>query len=204
MTQPHFILASSSPRRQELIQSLGIRYTIIKPEIDETRAPGESPLEYVQRLSREKAHAVESQLEPPAMVLAADTVVILATEQTDIPHGDILEKPANNAEARQMLLRLRARPHWVCTSVTLVEMGPRRRERTEVAQTQVHMRAYSDDEIAAYIASGDPFDKAGGYAIQNEAFHPVDHIEGSYTNVVGLPVEMVKDMLSDMGWTLNV
>ncbi|NWF69479.1 MAG: septum formation protein Maf [Chloroflexi bacterium] len=198
----NLILASSSPRRRELLTALGLTFTIIKPEIDESLHPSEAPLDYVQRLSCEKAAAVVRMLDTPAAVLAADTVVILAADTMGVAHdGALLGKPADAAEAQVMLRRLRARPHLVCTSVTLAAVSAQgTREICELTQTVVHMRDYSDAEINAYIATGDPFDKAGGYAIQHEGFRPVARIDGCYPNVVGLPVCAVKRGLAALGW----
>jgi septum formation protein len=198
-----FILASSSPRRRELLAGLGIAFTIIKPEIDETQRDGEAPLDYVRRLSREKAAAVATTLTIPGTVLAADTVVILGADTLGIDErGDILGKPADAADARQMLQRLRGRVHRVCTALTLLPVGNSTAALdgiTRVTCTEVTMRDYRDTEIDAYIATGDPFDKAGSYAIQHETFAPVAHLEGSYSNVVGLPLETLREMLDTLG-----
>ena len=197
-----FILASSSPRRRELLAKAapGLTYTIIKPDIDESQQPHESPLDYVQRLAREKAEAVAERLQEGA-ILAADTVVILAADTIGIDEqGEILGKPAASDEARDMLQRLRDRSHVVCTAFHLLRKSPDRTERrANIVKTVVTMRAYSDAEIEAYIATGDPFDKAGAYAIQHEGFHPVALIQGSYSNVVGLPVDEVRAALVEMG-----
>jgi septum formation protein len=195
------ILASSSPRRRELLTTLGIPFTIHKPDIDETQRPAEPPLEYVSRLAREKAQAVAAQLQPDFTVIAADTVVILAADTIGItPTGEILGKPADAAEAYTMLQRLRLRPHLVCTAFALLKRTTNGDEwHTEQVQTWVYMRDYSDTEIEAYIATGDPFDKAGSYAIQHEGFHPVERIEGSYTNVVGFPLEEIQAALHKLG-----
>jgi septum formation protein len=190
-----FILASSSPRRRELLASLGISFTIYKPSVDETQPPGESPTEYVQRLSIEKAAAAARQVQTPALILAADTVVI--------DDGNILGKPQNAAEARAMLLRLRARVHRVCTAITLHRLDDLPRIITRLTCTEVTMRAYTDAEIDAYIATGDPFDKAGGYAIQHPVFAPVARVEGSVTNVVGLPLETLSAALNEIGWMVK-
>ncbi len=157
MTQLPFILASGSPRRRELLSSLGIAFTVIKPDIDETIRAGEDPVAYVRRLSQEKAYAVAQRLTEPSAVLAADTTVIF--------DGEILGKPATPGEARDMLTRLRNTAHTVCTALTLLHTDDPARARTEHTCTTVVMRPYSDAEIEAYIATGDPFDKAGGYAI---------------------------------------
>lgn len=193
-----FILASSSPRRRDIISDLLIdSFEIIKPDIDETQHAGESPIDYVKRLSQEKAAAVAQQIDDDSPILAADTVVILATDINSIEtNGEILGKPTNADDARTMLQRLRNRPHTVCTAFTL-KRG--RYQVTEYEQTRVYMRDYSDAEIDAYIATGDPFDKAGSYAIQHEGFHPVDRIDGSYQNVVGLPAEVVRSELIRAG-----
>ena len=188
MTLP-FILASGSPRRRELLGSLGVPFTVIKPDIDETECPGEDPVAYVRRLSQQKAQAVAARLSEPSAILAADTTVFF--------NGRILGKPADASEARAMLVDLRDTAHMVCTALTLRRTDAPERSRTEHAITTVIMRPYSDAEMEAYIASGDPFDKAGGYAIQHAGFAPVARIEGSQTNVVGLPVETLRVMLED-------
>lgn len=198
--QPQFILASSSPRRRELLASLGIHYKIIKPDIDETQHADETPLAYVKRLSQEKAQAVAEKLSDEATILAADTIVILAADTIGIEEtGELLGKPMDADDARATLKRLRGRDHLVITAFSLLKTGPGAASYTEAVQTKVTMRDYSDEAIEAYIASGDPFDKAGSYAIQNEAFHPVDHIDGSMTNVIGLPLDEVKQALIEMG-----
>lgn len=198
------ILASSSPRRRALIASLGVDFTIIKPDIDESRHADESPVAYVRRLSQQKAEAVVRTLTATsgAAVLAADTSVILAADTTGIHDGEILGKPESAEEARAMLRRLRGRAHIVCTGFTVLSADDMRRH-TDHVQTIVHMRDYSDDEIDAYIATGDPFDKAGSYAIQHTDFHPVARIEGDYNNVVGLPLSAVRAVLIDFGFNVR-
>lgn len=192
-----FILASSSPRRREMMAAMLDEFEIIQPHIDETQHQGETPLDYVQRLSGAKAAAVAGQLQDDAAVLAADTIVILAADTIGIEeNGEILGKPVDADDARAMLQRLRNRPHRVCTAFTL-QRGTT--TVTELVCTTVYMRDYSDAEIDAYIATGDPFDKAGSYAIQHEGFHPVSRIEGSYSNVVGLPADEVHAALVSMG-----
>lgn len=203
------ILASSSPRRRELLASLEITFSIYKPDIDETQRHAEAPLNYVRRLASEKAFAggvgrllggdLPNLPEVGEIVLAADTIVIAPDGQT------ILGKPANPEEAVETLRLLRGKTHTVCTAVHL-EWFNRRMSRNvqmedahEVVQTRVTMRNYSDAEIAAYIATGDPFDKAGGYAIQHAGFRPVAAIEGCYNNVVGLPLCAVKRCLETLG-----
>lgn len=191
------ILASSSPRRRQLFASIVPYFEIIKPHIEEIRQPDEAPMEYALRLSREKVQAVAAAIEGDAAILAADTIVILAADTIGIAeNGDILEKPASAEMARQMLTRLRNRPHLVCTAFT-VQRGEA--QRSQIVTTKVLMRNYSDAEMEAYIATGDPFDKAGSYAIQHEGFRPVAKVEGSRSNVVGLPAEEVRAALQAMG-----
>jgi septum formation protein len=198
MPNTALILASSSPRRRELLAGLGVTYTVIKPDIDETQHPQEPALDYVRRLSQEKAQAVADQSQHDALILAADTVVILSADTIGITQeGAILGKPRDAHEATTMLQALRNRDHLVCTAFTLLRVGGQR--HTQIVQTTVTMRDYSDAEIAEYIASGDPFDKAGSYAIQHEGFHPVAHITGSYTNVMGLPMDEVQQALIHFG-----
>lgn len=196
--QSSFILASSSPRRRELLASLGVPHMVIKPDIDETQHTDETPLTYVQRLSQQKAQAVARQIAGEHTILAADTVVILAADTIGISEtGLILGKPRDADDARAMLQALRQREHLVCTAFTLLQTHPPM-QHTQIVTTRVTMRDYTDAEIAAYIATGDPFDKAGGYAIQHEAFHPVAHIQGSHSNVVGLPIDEVRAALLHM------
>jgi MAF protein len=136
--------------------------------------------------------------------LAADTTVILAADTLGIQDGEILEKPADPDHARAMLRQLRDRPHVVATALTLMKIDAANAPAillTRVTRSTVWMRPYTDDEIEAYIASGEPFDKAGGYAIQDNGFNPVARFEGSYTNIVGLPMETLDDMLSEIDVT---
>lgn len=196
------ILASGSPRRRELLAALGLEFEIIKPDVDETQLPGEAPFTYVQRLSRIKAIAVAERLQDDATVLAADTTVILAADTIGVEDdGEVLGKPIDSADAFATLQRLRGRKHLVCTSFTLKNAD---HEMTQMIKTTVLMREYTDQEIEAYIVSGDPFDKAGSYAIQNEAFHPVAELDGSYSNVMGLPVCEVREALLKIGYALPV
>jgi septum formation protein len=201
------ILASSSPRRRALIASLGQPFDIVKPNIDEDIRRGESPLDYVSRLSREKAAAVLAQLRlapdhtaGEVLVLAADTIVLAADTIGIEQDGGLLGKPRDESEAWDMLLRLRDRPHEVHTAFALHRSGDEHPFWTERVRTVVTMRPYTDEEIAAYIATGDPFDKAGGYAIQHAGFRPVARIDGCYNNVVGLPLCRVKTALASIGW----
>jgi len=173
------ILASGSPRRRELLSLTGLPFETAQVEIDETPLPDEPAAAYTARLSQEKAQAALKSVVGGALILAADTTVA--------DGGMILGKPASADEARAMLRRLRGHVHQVYTALTLVDAATGRRV-TEVAVTNVPMRDYTDDEIDAYIASGDPFDKAGSYAIQNTSFHPAESLRGCYANVMGLPL----------------
>lgn len=184
-------LASASPRRRALLGELGLPFTPAATDIDERALPGETPLDYTRRLAIAKARAA-----PGRPALGADTTVVL--------DGRILAKPADAAEARTMLRALRARQHTVVTAVALawhdpVAAGGGERVAVDHRATLVHMRAYTEAELAAYIATGDPFDKAGGYAIQHRGFAPVAAIEGCYFNVVGLPVCAVRQLLLEAG-----
>lgn len=185
------ILASSSPRRQELLRQLVRDFEVVKPDIDESRRFDEVLVDYAERLSREKAAAVIASLDgSPAIVIAADTIVI-------DHQGALLGKPADAADARRMLRHLRARAHHVVTAFTVHRNSQPPQAYTGHARTAVYMRDYTEAEIDAYIASGDPFDKAGGYAIQNDSFHPVARIKGSYSNVVGLPLDELRQALHE-------
>lgn len=173
------VLASNSPRRRQLLALGGWEFRSIPAEVDELPLPGEAPLDCVLRLAREKAVAVTSKAPPEAVIVAADTTVAL--------DGRMLGKPANEAEAISMLQSLRGRRHQVFTGLVAL----RQKDGATLADhcvTDVTMRNYSEDEIHAYVKTGDPFDKAGAYAIQHSQFHPVERIEVCYANVVGLPL----------------
>lgn len=201
-----FILASSSPRRRELIASLGFEFEIIKPDVDETQHADENPYEFVERVSNDKAKAVVqmvSQQNDDTVILAADTIVVAADTIGVDFDGELLGKPENDADARGMLQRLRGISHTVCTAIQVIRLGDEAQQISQQVRTLVTMRDYSDAEIDAYIATGDPMDKAGSYAIQHPVFRPVDHIDGCYNNVVGLPLCAVKQALSEVGFLNN-
>lgn len=184
------ILASRSPRRRELLSLTGLPFRVVAPEIDEAQRPAEPPEAYARRLSRQKAEAAAAMLDEPALVLAADTIVV--------DDADVLGKPSDAEAAAAMLRRLRGRTHEVMTGVTLLDTatGPR---LTELAVSPVPMREYTDAEIQAYIATGDPFDKAGAYGIQNRDFHPAENFAHCFSNVMGLPLCHVTRMLRTFG-----
>lgn len=186
------VLASQSPRRRQLLAGLGFTFTVDAADVDETPLPEEQPDALVCRLCRAKADAVAAR-HPCAIVLAADTVVAL--------DGVLLGKPADPAEATAMLRALRGRTHEVYTAVCAASNGVL---TSRLSTSHVTMRPYSDAEIAAYVASGDPLDKAGAYAIQHPAFSPVAAWAGCYAGVMGLPLQLAADMLADVGMSAPV
>jgi len=192
------VLASASPRRQELLRNAGIPFVLQPTDIPEVPWPGEAPRAFAERMAREKALTVFRQ-RPDDFVLGADTIVIVDAE--------ILGKPRDAADAARMLRLLSGRRHQVTTGICL--LGPQ--PRTEIRQletgfedvrsetTIVTVAALSDDDIRSYISTGEPMDKAGAYAIQGRASRWISHIEGDYFNVVGLPVSLVYKMLRERG-----
>jgi septum formation protein len=182
------ILASASPRRRELLTQAGYRFEVQPSSIPESRRPGEDAIRFATRLAREKAEEVFARHQPstaPVMVLGADTVVVC--------DGEVMGKPADAADATRMLLLLSGCTHQVVTGVAVVwDVGS-----AEVAaeMTQVTMRTLSPEEVAGYVASGEPMDKAGAYAIQGYAGRWIPRIHGCYFNVVGLPLALVTSLL---------
>jgi MAF protein len=184
---PQLILASRSPRRRQLLAHLGMPFRVVVPEVEEDVAPAPSGL--AEALALAKADAVARD-EGEGIVIAADTIVV---------DGDtVLGKPANAAEAAETLRRLRGREHRVITGLAVVNAASAQRAALNVV-TSVRMRDYSDAEIAAYVARGEPLDKAGAYAIQDEQFHPVASYDGCYCNVVGLPLKALVLLLRRAG-----
>lgn len=183
----HLILASASPRRRALLAAAGYSFDVVTSDIDERPWPREKPASYALRNASEKARAVAAR-HPSATVLAADTIVVL--------DDHILEKPTDAAHAAEMLRRLSGREHEVMTGVCVWRPnGGGFRERAEVVRTRVWFRALSESDIAEYIATGEPMDKAGAYAIQGGAARFVERIDGPYDNVVGLPMEAVRRLI---------
>jgi len=175
-----FLLASGSPRRRELFALFGWPFDVASADVDESPHDGETPALMVLRLAQAKALAT-SRVMTDGIVIAADTTVSL--------DGIALGKPRDHADADRMLRALRGRTHQVHTAIALIDVSRHASQtRSDLATTDVPMRDYSDDEIAAYIASGDPLDKAGAYAIQHEGFHPVAGLRGCFANVMGLPL----------------
>ncbi len=184
------VLASASPRRQELLRNAGIAFAVHPADIPELPLPNEPPHFLAERLAREKALAVLRQ-RPGDVVLGADTVVVV--------DGQILGKPCDQADAARMLRLLSGRTHRVITGVCLA--GPTRDGFVDVRSetTLVAMDPLSDDEVRSYVGTGEPMDKAGAYAIQGIASRWISRIEGDYFNVVGLPVALVHRMLKEHG-----
>ncbi len=181
------VLASASPRRAELLRAAGFRFEILAVDVDESVRAGEAPDRYVRRLAAEKSARGAARAGRDAIVLGADTAVVV--------DRDILGKPANDDEAAQMLRRLSGRPHQVLTGISL-RLGSYELGRVE--STTVVFTTLSDADIDWYVASGEGRDKAGAYAIQGLASRFVPRIEGSYSNVVGLPVAAVCELLSEI------
>jgi nucleoside triphosphate pyrophosphatase len=190
MAEPKkIVLASASPRRLELLASAGIEFDVFAGDVDEAVLPGETPADHVVRLARDKAIAVAAQAEG-RFFIGADTVVVCA--------GEIMGKPKDAADAERMLWKLSGVAHEVITGYAVYDKV-RDDALSDAVATRVYFKALRDEEIHAYIATGCPFDKAGAYAIQGGAAHMVERIDGSYTNVVGLPLCEVVEALRRVG-----
>lgn len=188
MTSPlRVILASASPRRRELLSLIGIAHEVRPADIDESVLPAEAPAPHAERLARGKAHAL-AEGHPDIVVIAADTIVVV--------DGDILGKPRDASQAALMLRRLAGRQHIVYTAIAVA-----RDSRTEsaVEAVQVTMRALNDREIAAYIATGEPMDKAGAYGIQGYGATIVERVDGDYFSVMGLGLRRLVELLARVG-----
>jgi septum formation protein len=186
------ILASASERRAEILRDAGLHFAVLSSAVDETPIAGESPQDLVQRLADAKAELVAARAVGPAIVIAADTEVVL--------DGQVMGKPRTSEDARQMLKKLSGRTHNVVTGVTLVRL-PDAEQRRFVESTQVQFAAIPDEEITRYLATGEPFDKAGAYGIQGRAGRYVPRIDGCYFNIVGLPLARLCAELAELGWT---
>ncbi|MEW6717129.1 MAG: Maf family protein [Chloroflexota bacterium] len=184
------VLASNSPRRKQLLALLGCEFSVQPAVISEDPFPSEKAMEYVLRMAVSKARAIAEQVNPGALVIAVDTTV---SDQ-----DQILGKPIDADEARQILRQLRGHTHQVYTALAVFSKDDKILH-SDICLTDVPMRAYSEDEMEAYIATGDPFDKTGAYAIQHKGFHPVEEITGCYANVMGLPICHLKRMLCQFG-----
>ena len=186
MAAAQVLLASASPRRRDLLEQLGLSFDVVAPDVDESALAGEDPRRYVERLARAKAAAVAAG--PDTLVIAADTTVDL--------DGEIFAKPIDTDDARRMLRRLSARTHRVHSGVAL-----RRGSRvvSDVGTTMVTMTPLTDAAISWYLASGEPMDKAGAYAVQGTAGVFVQQIRGSVSNVIGLPLHTVVRLATELG-----
>ena len=185
---PHLeklVLASSSPRRAEILSAVGWPYETMAAGIDESRAPGEDATAYVQRLAREKAEAVVAKLES-GLVLGADTVVVVK--------GEILGQPRDDDDARRMLKLLSGKWHEVLTGVALVRAGEGTETLVDYERTRVRFAEMSADEIEWYVGTDEPKGKAGAYAVQGRAALLIEEIEGEYFNIVGLPIRLVYEL----------
>ena len=191
MNVPLIILASNSPRRREILDWTRMEYSVHPADIDETRLEGEPAEDYVLRLSLKKAQVSSGFAPFNGLVLAADTTVALGSE--------ILGKPANRKDAEAILLRLRGKIHQVHTAVAIT-IPSRGITRQVICSTDVHMRNYSDEELQAYLDTGDPMDKAGAYAIQHPEFRPVIKFSGCYASVMGFPLCHFEWLLRQMGY----
>jgi septum formation protein len=179
------VLASASPRRAELLRSAGYDFTVDPAEVDEAQRPAEAPADYVRRVALDKARTVAARRRTPGeVVLAADTTVVA--------DGEILAKPADKSDAARMLALLSGTEHSVFTGIAAISRG---REIAEIVTTRVRLLPLGVDEIQWYVETGEPMGKAGAYAIQGRAARFVDWIEGSWSNVVGLPVATVAQMI---------
>ena len=186
------ILASASTRRAEILHAAGFSFAVLSSAVDETPFSGEPVQQLVQRLADAKAELVAARAVGPAIIIAADTEVAL--------EGRIFGKPRSTDDARRMLEKLSGRTHSVVTGVTLIRL-PDAERRAFVETTQVQFGALSDDEITHYLATAEPHDKAGAYAIQGYAGRFIPRIEGCYFNVVGLPLARLCRALTELGWS---
>jgi septum formation protein len=186
------ILASASERRAEILRDAGFSFSRMSSAIDETPYSGESAHDLVQRLAFAKAELVAARAVAPAIVIGADTEVTL--------EGHIFGKPRSTDDARRMLEKLSGRAHAVVTGVALIRL-PDAERVTFVDSTLVHFAALTEEDITRYLATGEPHDKAGGYAIQGRAGRFIPRIEGCYFNVVGLPLARLQHALTELGWS---
>jgi len=187
----HVVLASKSPRRVELLKKIIKNFDIIPSNVSEKQNDGETPEEYVLRLAAEKVLAVALSLgDTDSWIIGADTIVVL--------DGEVLEKPRTIQEARNMITRLQGNVHEVITGFCIMNCRGSKRVSAAI-RTRVNMRKATEDEIEEYVSTGETFDKAGGYAIQGVGAQFIESIDGSFSNVVGLPIDEVRRALSQLG-----
>lgn len=185
------ILASASERRAEILRSAGFEFEVVPSSVDEAPRAGEASEDLVLRLASAKAEHVAASAKGPAIVIGADTEVVL--------DGAVLGKPRSSEDAQHMLTRLSGRTHTVITGITLIRL-PDGEQRSFVESTQVQFAKISQGEIQRYLATREPFDKAGGYAIQGRAGRYIPRIAGCYFNIVGLPLPRVWEAIMELGW----
>jgi septum formation protein len=185
---PPLVLASESPRRAQLLSMLGLQFDVIPPLIDESYREGEKPAAHAERLARDKARAVAGA-RPDALVIGSDTVVVI--------DGQVLGKPKDDGDAVRMLLKLQGREHVVATAVAVAHGY---RLQSAVEQVRVRFRPFNHVTAEAYVATGEPRDKAGAYGIQGFGSALVERIEGDYFAVMGLPVSRMLTLIEEMGW----
>jgi len=192
MLTPSLVLASGSPRRRDLLSRLELSFATVPADIEEIARPGESPRKLAERLAREKAEAVATRIgrTPRRVVLGSDTIVVIGEE--------VLGKPDDPEHALALLRKLTGRTHTVMTGIAVVESDTGR-TRSRVVESRVTLRRAEEAELRDYVASGEALDKAGAYAVQGEGRRFITGIEGSETNVIGLPLEETRAMLLDAG-----
>lgn len=199
MSLKKIILGSASPRRRELLDILGYSYSVVRPDVEEVRQPGEAPLAYAKRNAQTKALAIwdrlrgdEREANKELVIISADTIVVL---------GDVvLEKPENDSEARRMLQQLSGKTHTVITACALAHGGGVKANLTQFhVETAVTFTPLSPATLDWYVAKGESLDKAGGYAAQGFGSRLIARVDGSYTNVIGLPLVEVADALQALG-----
>src|ERR1700688_150342 len=186
------ILASSSPRRAEILANAGLPFSVLSSAVDESPYRGEAPAALVQRLANAKADLVTARAVGPAIILAADTIVVLDDK--------ILGKPGSIEDARHILQQLSGRTHSVLTGVSLIRL-PDGERRQFIESTLVHFRPITEEELSSYLATEESYDKAGAYAIQGRAGRYIPRIEGCYFNVVGMPLSQLWQELTALGWS---
>ncbi|MFY9803328.1 MAG: Maf family protein [Candidatus Acidiferrales bacterium] len=192
--QPKLILASSSPRRAEILRNAGFTFEVLPTHTDETMRPGENADDYVRRIASAKVQAAAAHLRA-----ASELAIVIAADTTVLVEGQILAKPEDAADARRMLRLLSGKTHEVLTALAVVRL-PDGAEHLHTEKTRVQLLPISDDEIASYIGTGEPFDKAGAYGIQGIAGRFVARIDGCFFNVMGLPLSQVWRALRALGW----
>jgi len=188
---PKLVLASGSPRRRQLLETLGLAFEVVAPDVDELRFPDEEPHDYVERVARAKAAAVAA---PGILAVGADTTVVV--------EGMILGKPGHPEEAKNMLRRLSGKTHEVLTAVALAWMSDSLEVSSEVSSSLVKFLIMTEEEIDEYVQGGEPMDKAGAYALNGEAAIYIESIQGSPTSVIGLPLHTLARLFRRAGFDL--